>query len=118
MAYCSKCGKEVHDEAEICVHCGCRIKDPPPQQTQISISDKNLIRFCLTFFLGWIGSIIINSTEFKPKGWRCRTLAYFILGIITCGIYPLVASLCNFSFNENGESNVGYYREENSNVNK
>lgn len=29
MAYCSKCGKEVNDEAEICVHCGCRIKDAP-----------------------------------------------------------------------------------------
>ena len=29
MAFCSKCGKEVHDEAENCVHCGCRIKNEP-----------------------------------------------------------------------------------------
>lgn len=28
--------------------------------------DHKLVRFLLTFFLGWIGSIIINHTEFKP----------------------------------------------------
>ena len=23
MAFCGKCGKEIDDEAVICVHCGC-----------------------------------------------------------------------------------------------
>lgn len=106
--YCSKCGKEVHDDAEICVHCGCRIKEAPI----LSSNDgKNAVRFALTFFLGFIGSFIINNTSLKPAGWRSRTCAYFFLGIITGFIYPLVASICNFSFNAKQSSNIGYYKE-------
>ena len=108
MAFCSKCGKEVHDEAELCVHCGCRIKNAP----YLSSNDgNNLVRFFLTFFLGWIGSFIINHTSFKPKGWRCRTLSYFFWGILTWGVYGLIASLCNFSFNASQSYNIGYFRE-------
>ena len=50
-------------------------------------SNNNLVRFLLTFFLGWIGSVIINHTGLKPEGFRSRSLAYFFLTIITCGIY-------------------------------
>lgn len=108
--YCSKCGAQIHDEAEICIHCGCRVK-PAPTMTMPFGAEINLVRFLLTFFLGWIGSLIINYTNLKPKGWKCRTLAYLFLGIVTFGIYPLVASICNFSFDEKNASNVGYYKE-------
>ena len=108
MAYCPKCGKEVLEEAEICVHCGCRIKSEPV----VSEKDtKNAIRFLLTFFLGFIGSFIINHTDLKPKGWSSRTMAYFFLGIITFGIYELVASICNFTFNPQKPSNIGYFKD-------
>ncbi len=104
--YCTKCGQEVHDDAEICVHCGCRIKSAP----MLSADDgKNAVRFVLTFFLGFIGSFIINHTSLKPNGWKSRTLAYFFLSMITCGIYHLVASLCNFTFNPKQSSNIGYF---------
>ena len=75
------------------------------------MENKNLIRFLLTFFLGWIGSIIINHTELKPEGYTSRTLAYFILGYITCGIYTLVASICNLSFDPAKEKNIGYAKD-------
>ncbi len=73
--------------------------------------DHKLVRFLLTFFLGWIGSIIINHTEFKPEGYTCRTLAYLFLGIITFGIYSLVASICNFTFDPNKDRNIGYSKD-------
>ena len=73
--------------------------------------NNNLARFLLTFFLGFIGSFIINNTNLKPKGWRSRTLAYFFLTPITMGIYGLVASICNFSFNPENSSNIGYFRD-------
>ena len=73
--------------------------------------NNNLIRFLLTFFLGWIGSLIINCTSLKPAGFKCRTLAYLFLTIITLGIYALVASFCNFSFDPNKPSNIGYKKE-------
>ena len=108
MAFCSKCGKEVDEGAEFCASCGEALNAKPAK----SQKDGNAIaRFLLTLFLGFIGSFIINHTELKPKGWRSRTLAYFILGIVTFGIYELVAAICNLSFDPDRESNVGYYKE-------
>lgn len=75
------------------------------------MKDNNLVRFLLTFFLGFIGSFVINHTSLKPNGWKSRTLAYFFLGLITFGIYELVASICNLSFDETKDSNIGYFKD-------
>ena len=72
------------------------------------MDNKNVVRFLLTFFLGWIGSLIINHSSLKPEGYTSRTLAYLFLGCITCGIYALVASICNLSFDPAKERNIGY----------
>ncbi len=32
------------------------------------MENKNLARFLLTFFLGWIGSLIINHSSLKAEG--------------------------------------------------
>ena len=73
--------------------------------------DDKLVRFLLTFFFGFIGSIIINHTSLKPEGWKSRSWAYFLLGIITFGIYDLVASICNLVFDPAKDSNIGYFKE-------
>lgn len=75
------------------------------------MDNNNLVRFLLTFFLGWIGSLIINHTTLKPAGFKSRTLAYLFLSMITFGIYGLVASICNFMFDPNKERNIGYFRD-------
>ncbi len=72
--------------------------------------NNNVVRFLLTFFLGWIGSLIINHTSLKPDGWKSRTLAYIVLGYITCGIYTLVASICNLTFDPSKAKNIGYFK--------
>ncbi|MBR2070115.1 MAG: SHOCT domain-containing protein [Clostridia bacterium] len=73
--------------------------------------NNNLTRFLLTFFLGWIGSIIINMTDLKPQGYKSRTLAYLFLGYVTLGIYSIVASISNLYFDPN-KQNIGYVKEE------
>ena len=75
------------------------------------MEDHKLARFLLTFFLGWIGSIIINHTSLKPAGFRSRSLAYFFLSLVTFGIYGLVASICNLVFDPNKPRNIGYFKE-------
>ncbi len=74
-------------------------------------NNQNIVRFVLTFFLGWIGSIIINHTSLKPEGYTCRTGAYILLGLVTFGIYDLVASVCNFVFDPAKERNIGYKKD-------
>ncbi len=73
--------------------------------------NNNLVRFLLTFFLGWIGSIIINHTSLKPAGYTSRTLDYFFLTIVTLGIYGLVAAICNLTFDANKPKNIGYIKD-------
>ncbi len=75
-----------------------------------TIDNNKLIRFLLTFFLGWIGSLIINHTSLKPEGYTSRTWAYFIFAYLTLGIYPLVASICNLFFDPTKEKNIGYFK--------
>jgi len=53
-------------------------------------SKEYLLLFMLVF-LNFIGSIIINTSSFAPKGYRCRTLVYFILGIIVSVVYIIIA---------------------------
>ena len=74
------------------------------------MDNNNLVRFLLTFFLGWIGSLIINHTSLKPEGFKSRTLAYIFLTMITCGIYGLVASICNLTFDPSKPKNIGYFK--------
>ena len=75
------------------------------------MKDNNtLARFLLTFFFGWIGSIIINHTNLKPEGYTSRSLAYFFLPMITFGIYGLVASICNLTFDPTKPKNIGYFK--------
>ena len=75
------------------------------------MNNDNLVRFLLTFFLGWIGSVIINHTSLKPDGYSSRSLAYFFLAMVTFGIYPLVASICNLSFDPAKDRNIGYFKD-------
>ena len=70
--------------------------------------DNKLARFLLTFFLGWIGSLIINHTSLKPEGYTSRTGCYILLSMVTLGIYGLVASICNLVFDPAKEKNIGY----------
>lgn len=73
--------------------------------------NNNVARFLLIFFLGWIGSIIINHTTLKPEGYTSRTLAHLFLGTITCGIYSLVAAICNLLFDPEKPNNIGYKKD-------
>ena len=75
------------------------------------MDNKNLVRFLLTFFLGWIGSIIINHSELNPQGYTSRNLAYIFLTMITFGIYGLVASIFNLMFDPAKASNIGYKKD-------
>ena len=72
------------------------------------MDNTKLVRFLLTFFLGWIGSLIINHTSLKPEGFTSKTGWYLIVGYITGGIYILVASICNLFFDPAKEKNIGY----------
>lgn len=58
--FCGKCGHEVHDEAVICVHCGCQIpgREPKPATNPEYQTSKTGIGVLFALLLGLIGLII------------------------------------------------------------
>ena len=48
--FCNKCGKEVNDEAVVCVGCGCAVKN-----VSVERDNKGLITILLCWFLGIFG---------------------------------------------------------------
>ncbi len=75
------------------------------------MENQKLARFLLTFFLNWIGSLIINRTSLKPEGYTSRTWCYLLLSMVTFGIYSIVASICNLTFDPAKEKNIGYIKD-------
>lgn len=73
--------------------------------------NNNLVRFLLTFYLSWIGSLIINHTDLKPERFTSRTGAYILLSAVTFGIYSVVASICNLVFDPAKPRNIGYKKD-------
>lgn len=55
--YCQKCGKEIDNEAVVCVHCGCSTENQPTKQ----VKTKEL--FYYENFLELIKSLIITGVS-------------------------------------------------------
>lgn len=101
MAYCPHCGKEVNDEAVVCIHCGCSIK--PDQYQAPTTYDAPSFGFgVLGFCIPIVGLILFlvwrDKTPQKAKSVGIGALVGFILGIIVDIIY--------FSFFASAYSNL------------
>ena len=66
--FCSKCGKEVNDEAVVCVHCGCAIEN---KKTSVANSNDapNTGFAVLGFFIPLVGLILylVNKDTYPLK---------------------------------------------------
>ncbi|MBP3291914.1 MAG: zinc ribbon domain-containing protein [Clostridia bacterium] len=87
MKYCSKCGKEINEEAVVCIHCGCRVESAPYQE-----EDKKSPGFgVLGFFFPLIGLILYcvwkDKTPLKAKSAGKGALIGFILEVVAVIIY-------------------------------
>ena len=56
MKYCSKCGKEIMDDAVVCVHCGCMVTDANSAQTT-SVSNTTEKKFQVSIIFGIVGIV-------------------------------------------------------------
>ena len=57
MAFCGKCGKEIDDEAVVCVHCGCPVTSQSSQEAKaetqgLSDKQKKIIAFAVVILAG------------------------------------------------------------------
>lgn len=71
--YCKKCGKEIDDEAVICVHCGCQVGGIMPLSGKSWVITLLLCIFCggvaaHRFYTGYIGLGILQIITFGGFG--------------------------------------------------
>ena len=67
--FCEKCGKEVHDEAVVCVHCGCALKTTTESDVNNEPLDGavKVISFCIPLVGGILYFVHQNSAPQKSK---------------------------------------------------
>lgn len=85
MAFCPKCGKEIDDEAVMCVHCGCPtgVQAAPAAPTVDMVSTATTGEKVLSFLIPIAGIILycVNKDK-KPKAAKTCLL----VGVITWAI--------------------------------
>ena len=91
--FCSKCGKEVNDEAVICVHCGCPIENKRMPATNSSDAPSTGLAV-LGFFIPLIGLILYlvnkDTAPLKAKSAGKGALIGFCVSLVFSIIYGAV----------------------------
>ena len=93
MKYCSKCGKELVDEAVFCTGCGCSV-DYNMNSAKPQEEDKVSVGFCiLAFFIPLFGLIYwaIKRTETPKKANAIGLCALISIGLNI--VVSIVASI-------------------------
>lgn len=88
MKFCSKCGKEIVEEAVVCPHCGCAVTETKPDDT------PSMGFAVLGFFLPLIGFILYliwkEKTPKKAKSAGKGALIGFCVSIVLSVVYAIV----------------------------
>ena len=92
MKFCTKCGKELVDEAVVCIHCGCAVAGATPTPTAPVVENDapNTGFAVLGFFFPMIGLILyllnMNTAPLKAKSAGKGALA----GVITSAVLSII----------------------------
>ena len=90
--FCQKCGKEINDEAVICVGCGCPVKgteydtknevkvDKPERESSSTASTALIFAFLIPI----VGLImgIVGATKYKSPVYRHRCISAIVISVI------------------------------------
>ncbi len=91
--FCSKCGKEVNDEAVVCVHCGCAIENKKAPATNANDA-PNAGFAVLGFFIPLVGLILYfmnkDTAPLKAKSAGKGALIGFCVSVALSIIYGAV----------------------------
>ena len=88
MKYCSKCGKEVHDEAVVCIHCGCAI---PSDKVEIDAPNTG---FAVLGFLFPLIGLILYLVYKDNKPLQARSAGKgALIGVIVSAVIGVIAGI-------------------------
>ena len=91
MKYCSKCGKEVVDDAVVCVHCGCAVGGQMPTTTNDAPSAGFAVVGFLIPLVGLILYLVNKDTApLKAASAGKGALAGVIVSVVLSILYGVL----------------------------
>ena len=95
MKYCSKCGQQIHDDATICIHCGCATAVSSTQVAPATQDAPNTGFAVLGFFIPLVGLILYlifsnNGQPLKAKSAGKGALIGVIVSVAISIVYGIV----------------------------
>ena len=85
MKFCSKCGKEINNEAVICPHCGCAVETAQKKPGSTDEVNAGLVILSVLFPIFGIIYWAVVHKETPKKGKACGVAA-----LITWGVTMLI----------------------------
>ena len=101
MKYCRECGKEINENAVVCIHCGCQVKEIK----NVHIKPNKWMALLLWFFLGGVGGhkFYIGRNDLGIAYLLSMTIGWlFIIPPIVVGILLIVDFIAILSGEMNG----------------
>ena len=100
MKFCSKCGKELMDEAIVCTGCGCAVANPTQAIQSLNHStpavDEINIGFCILSALVPLFGVIYWAIKYKETPKKAKACG--ITGIVSWGISILFSIIWSAVF--------------------
>ena len=104
--FCPKCGKQIHDEAVVCIGCGCQVPgkttipentDNKPQKESNSTANCALI---FAFLIPIVGLImgIIGCVKYKTPAYKTRCTIAIVVSVIVWIVSSVISSAILMSF--------------------
>ncbi len=87
---CPQCGKQVSDTAELCVHCGAVLKEPPAPKNYAELPAAEKEALDLEFEREHPACSVRRA---EKKKWRLTSLFFVALCLIMVGIIDLINSV-------------------------
>ena len=97
MKYCKKCGKELRDEAVICVGCGCSVSETSSSNRHSAAASENptlaIMSLIFAFIMPPIGCIlgIIGMNQYSDPTLRNRSKSGMCFSLSALIIYCFIA---------------------------
>ena len=100
--FCSHCGKEIHEDAVVCVHCGCSVAGAGGNGAALDPNDAPSTGIViLGFFIPLVGLILyLIWKPTKPQVAASAgkgALIGFILGIVSSILFSIIIPLAMLS---------------------
>ena len=102
MKFCSKCGNEIHEDAVVCMKCGCAVAGSPANHPAAQLkTNRGLLKYILLSLITFgIYALVVMSTisediniiagKYDGKKTMHFCLMAFLFSWLTLGIVPIV----------------------------